>query len=148
MIRIGIFNLTDNVDKEDIKTSILNDLYSYGKDAKYFKALKRLYSYAKLINAKKLQNDLISIFNSSLGEDYKTMSDLNTLLMLLEQKFKPINKEIILTHLKMMKINTNNKKLKPSLNYMIDTINKNINEKLVPIIKSNKNIYIYFASFF
>ena len=76
------------------------------------------------------------------------MSDLNTLLMLLEQKFKPINKEIILTHLKMMKINTNNKKLKPSLNYMIDTINKNINEKLVPIIKSNKNIYIYFASFF
>lgn len=148
IIRIGEFSLTENVNIEDIKNSILNDFYSYVNANKYFKALKRLYSYAKLINAKKLQNDLISIFNSSLGEDYKTMSDLNTLLMLLEQKFKPINKEIILTHLKMMKINTNKNKLKPSLKTMIDTINNNINEKLIPLIKSNKNIYIYFASFF
>ena len=148
IIRIGEFSLTENVNIEDIKNSILNDFYSYANANKYFKALKRLYSYAKLINAKKLQNDLVSIFNSSLGEDYKTMSDLNTLLMLLEQKFKPINKEIILTHLKMMKINTNKNKLKPSLKSMIDTINNNINEKLVPLIKSNKNIYIYFGSNF
>jgi len=148
IIRIGEFNLTDNVNIEDIKTSILNDFYSYANDKKYFKALKRLYSYAKITNAKKLQNDLVSIFNSSLGEDYKTMSDLNTLLLLLEQKFKPINKEIILTHLKMMKINTNKNKLKPSLNTMIDTINNNINEKLIPLIKSNKNIYVYFGSNF
>ena len=148
MIRIGKLYLTPEETGEEIKTSILGNVYAYANDKKYFKALKRLYSYAKLANIKNIQNDLISIFNSSLGIDYKTMSDLGTLLMLLEQKFKPINKEIILTHLKKMKINVNEKSLKPSLNSLIKNINANINEKLIPLIKSNKAIYKYFGSNF
>jgi hypothetical protein len=68
--------------------------------------------------------------------------------MLLEQKFKPVDRNIILTHLNMMKINTKKNSLKPSLEEMIKNMNTNINEKLIPLIKSNKHIYIYFASFF
>ena len=148
-IKVGDLNLTQfEASNEDEIKSLLNDFYSKVSYKKYFKGLRRLYQYAIKIKNKKLQNDLLTIMNSSLGEDYKTMSDLNTLLMLLEQKFKPINKEIILTHLKMMKINVNEKKLKPSLEELIDNMNTNINKKLIPIIKSNKNIYIYFASFF
>lgn len=148
MIKIGEFYLTKEDTLEDMKTSILNNAYLYANDKKYFKALKRLYSYAKLANIKKIQTDLICIFNSSLGVDYKTMSDLGTLLMLLEQKFKPVNREIILTHLKMMNINVNAKRLKPSLNSLIKNMNYSINEKLIPLIKSNKAIYKYFASNF
>lgn len=148
MIKIGNLYLTPEETGEEIKTSILGNVYAYANDKKYFKALKRLYSYAKLANIKNIQNDLITIFNSSLGVDYKTMSDLGTLLMLLEQKFKPIDKEIILTHLKKMNIDVNKKSLKPSLNSLIKNMNAKINEKLIPIIKSNKAIYKYFASNF
>lgn len=148
MIKIGNLYLTPEETGEEIKTSILGNVYAYANDKKYFKALKRLYSYAKLANIKNIQNDLITIFNSSLGVDYKTMSDLGTLLMLLEQKFKPIDKEIILTHLKKMNIDVNKKSLKPSLNSLIKNMNAKINEKLIPLIKSNKAIYKYFASNF
>lgn len=148
-IKVGDLNLTQNEpNSEDEKNSFLTDFYGKVKYKKYFKALRRLYNYAIVIKNKTLQNDLISIFNSSLGEDYKIMNDLNTLLMLLEQKFKPVDRNIILTHLKMMKINTKKNSLKPSLEEMIKNMNTNINEKLIPLIKSNKHIYIYFASFF
>jgi hypothetical protein len=76
------------------------------------------------------------------------MSDLGTLVGLLEQKFKPIDKSIIIKHLDMMNINTNKRNLKQSLNSIIDKMNANINEKLIPLIKSNKNLYIYFGSNF
>jgi len=148
-IKVGDLNLTQNEpNSEDEKNSFLTDFYGKVKYKKYFKALRRLYNYAIVIKNKTLQNDLISIFNSSLGEDYKIMNDLNTLLMLLEQKFKPVDRNIILTHLNMMKINTKKNSLKPSLEEIIKNMNTNINEKLIPLIKSNKHIYIYFASFF
>lgn len=148
-IKVGDLNLTQfKPSKEEEAKSLLNDVYSKVSYKKYFKALRRLYQYAIIIKDNKLQNDLLTIMNSSLGEDYKIMSDLDTLLKLLEQKFKPVNKEIILTHLKMMKINVNEKRIKPSLEEIIKDMNTDINKKLKPIIKSNKNIYIYFASFF
>ena len=148
MIKIGKADLTPEENVEEIKKSILGNFYDYANKKKYFKALKRLYSWAKLSNMKKIQTDLISIFNSSLGVDYKTMSDLGTLVGLLEQKFKPIDKSIIIKHLDMMNINTNKRNLKQSLNSIIDKMNANINEKLIPLIKSNKNLYIYFGSNF
>jgi len=148
MIRIGKLNLTPEDSSEEIKKSILGNFYDYASKKKYFKALKRLYSWAKLSNMKKIEKDLISIFNSSLGVDYKTMSDLGTLVGLLEQKFKPIDKSIIIKHLDKMKINTNKKNLKKSLNSIIDKMNDDINEKLIPLIKSNKKLYIYFGSNF
>jgi len=148
MIRIGKLNLTPEENVEEIKKSILGNFYDYASKKKYFKALKRLYSWAKLSNMKKIETDLISIFNSSLGVDYKTMSDLGTLVGLLEQKFKPIDKSIIIKHLDMMKINTNKRNLKTSLNSIIDKMNDDINEKLIPLIKSNKKLYIYFGSNF
>ena len=148
-IKVGDLNLTQfQPSKEEEAKSLLNDVYSKVSYKKYFKALRRLYQYAIIIKNNKLQEDLLTIMNSSLGEDYKIMSDLDTLLKLLEQKFKPVNKEIILTHLKMMKINVNEKRIKPSLEEIIKDMNTDINKKLKPIIKSNKNIYIYFASFF
>jgi len=148
-IKVGDLNLTQfKPSKEEEAKSLLNDVYSKVSYKKYFKALRRLYQYAIIIKDNKLQEDLLTIMNSSLGEDYKTMSDLDTLLKLLEQKFKPVNKEIILKHLKMMKINVNEKRIKPSLEEIIKGMNTDINKKLKPIIKSNKNIYIYFASFF
>jgi hypothetical protein len=148
MIRIGKLNLTPEDSGEEIKKSILGNFYDYANKKKYFKALKRLYSYAKLSNMKNIEKDLISIFNSSLGVDYKIMSDLGTLVGLLEQKFKPIDKSIIIKHLDKMKINTNKKNLKSSLNSIIDKMNNDINEKLIPLIKSNKKLYIYFGSNF
>jgi len=148
-IKVGDLNLTQyEPNSEDEKNSFLTDFYGKVKYKKYFKALRRLYNYAIVIKNKTLQNDLISIFNSSLGEDYKIMNDLNTLLMLLEQKFKPVDRNIILTQLNKMKINTKKNSLKPSLEEIIKNMNTNINEKLIPLIKSNKHIYIYFASFF
>ena len=148
MIRIGKLNLTPEDSSEEIKKSILGNFYDYANKKKYFKALKRLYSWAKLSNMKKIQSDLITIFNSSLGVDYKTMSDLGTLVGLLEQKFKPIDKSIIIKHLDKMNINTNKRNLKKSLNSIIDKMNDDINEKLIPLIKSNKKLYIYFGSNF
>jgi len=148
MIRVGKLVLSQEENVEEIKKSILGNFYDYASKKKYFKALKRLYSWAKLSNMKKIEKDLISIFNSSLGVDYKTMSDLGTLVGLLEQKFKPIDKSIIIKHLDKMKINTNKKNLKSSLNSIIDKMNDDINEKLIPLIKSNKKLYIYFGSYF
>lgn len=55
-----------------------------------FKALKRLFSYAKLIKDKKTISVLVPILNSDLGRLYQILGDLKVLKGLLERPSPPI----------------------------------------------------------
>jgi hypothetical protein len=75
-------------EKEEFKKSLLGDIKEYIKEGKYFKSLKRYFSFILVEEKhndkeKKILDELIKIFNSDLGEKYEFISNLNALLLLL-----------------------------------------------------------------
>ncbi len=65
--------------------SIKENIYYYLASKNYFKALKRMYSLTKQITrSTKYQRTILSILNSDLGILYTTLSDIQTLQMLIE----------------------------------------------------------------
>jgi len=76
---------------EDIITSLKGDVlyYNHTKNNK-FKALKRLYSLFKLTNNK--NTDIIKKFLNLkiIGSKYKSKSDLEVILLMIEQKFRKV----------------------------------------------------------
>ena len=67
-----------------IKQSLKNSILEFVAESNYFKVAKRIYSLAVADKDKKLAKSLIPFFNSDLGRLYTVISDLNTLLLLIE----------------------------------------------------------------
>ena len=73
------------------------------KEGNYYKALKRQFVIKNLTGED--SKNLLNYFNSDVGIINKTRSDLDMLLILLEQKFKKVNMEDVKNNLQIIKQN-------------------------------------------
>jgi hypothetical protein len=91
----------DELDKEHLLVALKVATNEYLNEGNYFKALKRLFSYISIKDENKYKKEameLIDFFNTSVGLIYKAKSELDTLLLVLNNKFrKPALKDIFNT---------------------------------------------------
>ena len=87
------------------------------KDKKYFKALKRLYSYFKIKKNKKMQQTLVEFFNSNVGKLNYQINGLEILVTVLDNPFRQPKKSDIIHNLNIIK-----KNLPPELDQLINSI--------------------------
>jgi len=123
--------------RKEIIQSIKKDYLELVKDGNYYKALKRLYSI-------KPTKKLTDYFNSEIGILNKARSDLDTLLLLQEQKFRKPNINDINSDLQTIKqdlsyTNTNfsNDLDRATINKNKFSIIKKIREKLFKMINED-----------
>lgn len=93
-----------NVKKETNKNmveSINDDIKDLHKEGKYFKILKRLFTLSIL--EKKVDKEMIKLLNSDYGQFYKFINCLNLVLIMMDQKFKPVSQELIKSNLEYFK---------------------------------------------
>jgi len=124
---------------EQVKTEIILDAKKYNIINKY-KALKRYYSYYKLDDDIPNQNRVLKLINSNLGIQYQCINQLDLILLIINNEFKPYDKKDIYINLKyILKIINNNFKFKINklINNNINYININI-----PILKNEILDYI------
>jgi len=142
-ISIGDFKTYNDFDINDIKKNLLIDFKQlYYNDNNKYKSLKRLYSYYKLDHNKQKIKVLQSIFNSQIGYDNKLISDLKTLLLLIDNKFRKAERSIIYDTLTVLKNSENNENNKNLLIKLIDNF-KNLSKNLI-ISKINDIIDIIY----
>jgi len=83
----------NNVDTKNEIWAIKQDLLYYLASNNYYKASKRLFTLANIKNDLKLIEQLTEMFNSDLGRLYSIISDLNTILFLLDNEHSiPVDK--------------------------------------------------------
>jgi hypothetical protein len=158
--KFGDIQTYNNKSIKELKTSLLIDFKNlYYDEKKLYKALKRLYSYYKITNNKTKINKLVSFFNSDVGYYSKLLSDLQSLILLIEQKFRKVKKSIIYNNISILYYDENNEKfkiylknlienfknlnifqIKDIINEIIDYIEETINNDTYEFIKKNKII--------
>lgn len=75
-----------NPDFEEIEKSLSEDIIFYRSENNPFKVLKRQFALAKFQNHEEVIKKLTPILNSDLGRLYSLLSDIGTLIQLLEDK--------------------------------------------------------------
>ena len=147
-IRIGDRSLSGEINEEESAKSIYSDFHYYIEEKNYYKAVKRLYSYAKITNNKPLTRDLLKVINSSLGKQSKTIADIGIISALISNNFKKVNKKLIVYNLSKLNIQINkNKSLDAIKNYLDDltaTYMDGLNQMVVEVVKSNKLLNSFF----
>lgn len=147
-IRIGDNSLSGEITEKEASISIYNDFHHYLEEKNYFKAIKRLYSYAKITNTKPLIKELLKLINSNLGKQSKLISDLNTINELINNKFKKVPKNVVVANLSNLGLlMSKNKSLNAISEYLTDLTTKNmdlLNNAVIEEIKSNKLLNSYF----
>ena len=91
----------DDLSKKELIQKLIESYNELIDERKFFKTLKRLFSIQTLENHP--SEKLIELFNSDLGRLYKTASDINTVIELLEQTFKTCPLEKIFNNLQIIK---------------------------------------------
>lgn len=81
--------------------SINDDIKDLHIEGKYFKILKRLFTLSIL--EKHVDKEMIKLLNSDYGQFYKFINCLNLVLIMMDQKFKPVSKELIKSNLEYFK---------------------------------------------
>jgi hypothetical protein len=147
-IRIGDRSLSREINEEESAKSIYSDFHYYIEEKNYYKALKRLYSYAKITNNKPLIKELLKVINSNLGINSKMIADLGIISALIDNNFKNVNKKLIVTNLSKLNIQVaKNKSLTSIKEYLEELISKymhELNNAVVEVVKSNKLLNSYF----
>lgn len=147
-IKIGSNELTREISPEETAILIYRDFHHYLEKKNYFKAIKRLYSYAKIKNNKPLIKELLNVINSQLGRQSKLIADLNTINDLINNNFRKVSKSIILNNLSNLNIVINkNKSLKAISEYLTDLTTKNmelLNNEVAEVVKNNKLLNTFF----
>lgn len=138
--------------KSEISKGLLKDRKSYWSQKKYFKSLKRLFSYFKLTGETEKQNLLISFFNGPTGQLYQYVNLLNTIYDLIGNNFKRVLKKYILSNLKYVLNNIDSKyklliksiikqktveKIKNAIPPVVQQINDDVNEQVLEFLKKN-----------
>lgn len=98
----------DEINKKNILESIKQSYNDYISEENYLKALKRAYAYKSITGDSKYKKQLITLiefFNSPVGILNKAVSDLNVLILLLEQKFRKVQLLDIKNNLQIIKQN-------------------------------------------
>lgn len=81
-----------NPEPLNIRRSLEESILAYKQEGNYFKVLKRCFALAKLLKDDKLIVELNPILNSDLGRLYHIVSDIGTLINLLDEHNKvPLN---------------------------------------------------------
>ena len=88
-----------------IEDIFLMEFQRYMKLKKYFKALKRLYSYFKVKKDKKYQSQLIQFFNSSVGKLNYQINGLGIISDVIQNPFRHPKKSDIIHNLLVIKRN-------------------------------------------
>ena len=147
-IKIGSHELTREISPEETAILICKDFHHYLEEKNYFKAIKRLYSYAKIKNMKPLIKELLKVINSQLGRQSKLIADLNTINDLIANNFRKVNKSVILVNLSNLGLKmSKNKSLKSISEYIMDLTTKNrehLNHEVIEVVKNNKLLNSYF----
>jgi hypothetical protein len=128
----------------------LKDSYKeFYDEGNKFKALKRVFSYKLLKDKNLYRNDLgelIKLFNSKTGYKYKIKSELDTMLLLMDNKFKPVPKEQLEANMRLIMRQLNNKDEininKKNIENIKENINKEVQEETMQFINNNKNILL------
>lgn len=79
-----------NTRQINVEQSLKEDIYYYSASRHPFKALKRSFALAKLMNNTEAIKQITPILNSDLGRLYHIISDIYTLVALLEYKHAPL----------------------------------------------------------
>ena len=148
-INIGDFSLSGKMETEkESAISIFKDFQNYITEQNYFKAIKRLYAYAKLENNKPLINELLKVINSPLGKKSNTIADINIILELIDNNFKRFKKKLIFENLALLNIKiAKNKNLDYIANILKDYIAKystDLNNGVMEEVKKNKLLNSFF----
>lgn len=91
--------------RDDIEKIFLREFQLKMAHGEYFKALKRLYSYAKITKNKVLRINLINFLNGPTGNLNYQINGLNILLSVLDNSFRVPTKCSILYNLSIIKKN-------------------------------------------
>lgn len=141
----------------EVAKSLLKDKKKYWNEKKYFKSLKRLYSFFKLIGDTKKEQILINFFNSSTGELYQYINLLNTIHDLIGNNFKRPLKKHILSNLKYIVNNIDQQykalvqniikqksvqKIKNAIPNVVKELNNNVNDQVITFLKNNPDLKI------
>ena len=147
-IRIGDRSLSREINEEECAKSIYSDFHYYIEEKNYYKAVKRLYSYAKITNNKPLMRDLLKVINSNLGVNSKMIADLGIISALIDNNFKKVNKKLIVYNLSKLNIVINKNKsltsIKEYLEELIATYMDGLNKMVSNEVRNNKDLNKYF----
>jgi len=77
---------TLNIGMDNIEPALKESMYSYYYDKNYFKMAKRMFALAKYKKDYEVIRKLAPIFNTDLGLLYSVMSDIGTLIYLVEHE--------------------------------------------------------------
>ena len=147
-IRIGDMSLSREINEEEAAKGIYSDFHYYIEEKNYYKAVKRLYSYAKITNNKPLMRDLLKVINSNLGVNSKMIADLGIISALIDNNFKKVNKKLIVYNLSKLNIQVAKNKsltsIKEYLEELITTYMDGLNKMVMEQVRSNKDLNKYF----
>lgn len=147
-IRIGDMSLSREINEEEAAKGIYSDFHYYIEEKNYYKAVKRLYSYAKITNNKPLMRDLLKVINSNLGVNSKMIADLGIISALIDNNFKKVNKKLIVYNLSKLNIQVAKNKsltsIKEYLEELITTYMDGLNKMVMEQVRSNKLLNSYF----
>lgn len=148
-INIGDFALSGPMETEKQSAiSIFKDFQNYIKEKNYFKAIKRLYAYAKLENNKQLINELLKVINSTLGKQSKYISDINIVLELMDNNFKRFKKKLIFDNLALLNIKIAKSKsldaIAKTLKTLVASYSTELNNEVIKVVEDNKLLNSFF----
>ena len=148
-INIGDFSLSGPMESEKQSAiSIFKDFQNYILEKNYFKAIKRLYAYAKLENNKPLINELLKVINSPLGKQSKYISDINIILELMDNNFKRFNKKLIFNNLALLNIKIAKSKslnvIAKTLKELVAKYSNELNNELIKVVEKNSLLNSFF----
>jgi hypothetical protein len=147
------------VSKKDIKDLIYETGMLNYMEGKFFKVIKRMFSLARIDNDDKQLAKLTTVLNSDLGRLYSVISDLNTILYVLENvksiPKKRLNREIQEFRSRLANVYTLNHWMKLEL-YVLKAIyrlqfvktKKKLYEKLTDIDEILQSILNYYTLVF
>ena len=142
-LKVGNCTNFEKPTKKNIKKSVEEDYNTLIQNGNYYKALKRRFILNKLGGKK--NDKLIEFFNSSIGILNKAKSDIDTLIILFEQSFRPVKLDDIRNALQQIKQNLSYN-LELDLSSEIDAIckikNRNEMEKVLVEVRTVLNNYI------
>jgi len=148
-INIGDFALSGPMETEKQSAiSIFKDFQNYIKEKNYFKAIKRLYAYAKLENNKQLINELLKVINSTLGKQSNYISDINIILELMDNNFKRFKKKLIFNNLALLNIKIAKNKSLTAIAEILKTLvasySTELNNEVIKVVEDNKLLNSFF----
>ena len=148
-INIGNFSLSGAMETEKQSAiSIFKDFQNMVVEKNYFKAIKRLYAYAKLENNKPLINELLKVINSPLGKQSNYIADINIILELIDNNFKRFKKQLIFNNLALLNIKIAKSKniefIAKILKELTTKYGNELNNGVLNEVKNNKELNKYF----